>query len=205
MANSRVAIMNLALQLLGAPRVGAPDEDSKNAIETNACFDILRDYEQRANAWNFTLCRAVLAPSATAPAFTYAYAFPLPVNPFCLRVLLPSRTELDWKIEYHTGAPAILTNDATAIYLRYIGRIEDEAIFDPMFTVMLACSIAWHCCETITQSNSKKAALLERYSLVRREARRMNAFEKVPDKNPVGSWVTAGMTGSLVDASWGQE
>lgn len=205
MANSRVAIMNLALQLLGAPRVGAPDEDNKNAIETNACFDILRDYEQRANAWNFTLCRAILAPSATAPAFTYAYAFPLPTDPFCLRVLLPSMTELDWKIENHLGSSAILTNDGAALYLRYIGRMEDPTKFDPMFALMLACSIAWHCCEVITQSNSKKQAIMERYTLIRREARRMNAFEKVPDKQPIGSWVTAAMTGSLVDASWSEE
>lgn len=203
MANSRVAVINLALQLLGSARIGSPTQEGKNAEETNACFDALRDAEQRAHVWVFTLERAILTPHAAVPLFTYGYAFPLPIG--CLRIIKPTRTVLDWKIENHAGSPAILTNDGTSIQLRYVKRVTDESKFDPLFTIMLACSIAWWCCETITQSNTKKEAIEKRYALARNEARKVNAFEKVPDQGPVDEWLTAMSNGGLADSSWLQE
>jgi hypothetical protein len=112
---------------------------------------------------------------------------------------------LDWKVEYHEGAPAILTNEGNVLYLRFIQRVENEAIFDPMFVMMFAASLAWQCCEKITQSNSKKDAIEKRYRQLRLDARRMNAFEKVPDQGPVDEWITAMQTGGLADSSWAQE
>lgn len=203
MANSRVAVMNLALQLLGAARIGSPTEAGKGAEELNACYDPLRDAEQRARFWNFTLERAILAPHATAPVFHYGYAFPLPTG--CLRIMKPTRTTVDWSLENHAGAPSILTNDGTSIPLRYVKRVTDEAKFDPLFTIMLACSLAWWCCETITQSNKKKESIEKRYALARTEARQTNAFEKVPLQSAPDEWLTAMSNGGLADSSWLQE
>ena len=152
--------------------------------------------------WNFALQRATLAASATAPDFKYSYAFPLPAD--ALRILLPPRLGLDWKIESHEGSPAILTNDGSALEIRYVAKITDPTKFDACFVEMLACKIAWHLCEVITQSNTKKAALNAEYLELKKEAKRLNAFERTPEEEPLDSWIAARQQGSIyaTDRGW---
>ena len=158
MATSPTSICNLALQKLGSDRITSIDDlTSKGAKECNACYEPMRDRELRANRWKFSLSRVILAPHATAPVFQYNSAFVLPAD--CLRPLFPARTGLDWKVENHQGQAAILTNDGSSINLRYIAKITDTTLFYPLFVDALACKIAWHLCELMTQSNSKKDAL----------------------------------------------
>ena len=203
MATSNVSICNLALQKLGAQRIAALDEASKNARECNACFEHLRDTELRSNKWKFALSRATLAPAATTPEFNYEYAFPLPVD--CLRALFPARLGLDWKIENHDGVPSILTNDGDTLEIRYIKRVTDPTLFDPLFIESLACKIAWHLCEALTQSNSKKDTAERHYVYAMKEARRLNAIEIGVAKQPVDEWLAARRTGQLQNSEWGEE
>ena len=202
MAVSNVSICNLALQKLGQSRIVSLDEDNSNARHCNVCFEPLRDRELRAAMWNFSIKRATLAAHATAPDFTYSYAFPLPTD--ALRIILPARLGLDWKIESHEGSPAILTNDGSSLEIRYVAKITDPTKFDALFVEMLACKIAWHLCEVITQSNTKKQALNAEYTELKREAKRINAFERIPEEEPQDSWVAARQQGSIyqTDRSW---
>lgn len=202
MAQSRVSIINFGLNLLGQERVGSVDEPGP-ATDCNAVFDLLRDYEQRANAWVFTRKRAILAPHGVAPAFGYLYAFPLPVD--CLRPLKPVDASLDWSIESHEGLTAILTNRDAVIQLRYLARITNETKFDPMFAVMLGCRIGFYLCEKLSQSNTKREMCEHTYQQARMEARKMNAFEKVPQQGPVDPWLLAMSDGQLADNQWNQE
>lgn len=203
MATSEVSICNLGLQKLGAARIASLTEASKNARECNACYEHLRDTELRSNKWKFALSRSILAPSSTAPTFVYNKAFPLPAD--CLRPIFPVRLGIDWKVENHEGVPSILTNDGTSINLRYIKKITDPTLFDPLFVEALACKIAFHLCEAITQSNSKKDAAERAYIYAIREARRLNAIEIGTFKQPVDEWVAARRTGQLVNSEWGEE
>ena len=201
MATSNVLICNLALQKVGQARIVLLTDDNNNARNCNVAFEPLRQRELRAHAWNFAVKRAILAPSTTIPVFTYALAFPLPSN--CLRVLLPPRLGLDWKIEDVDGRPAILTNDGATLPIRYIEDVVDPTRFDALFVEMLACKIAWHLTEIITQSNTKKTALEAEYRAAWNEAKRLNAFEKIPDAEPEDSWLAARRMGSVSsDRSW---
>ncbi|MGH8595149.1 MAG: hypothetical protein ACREXT_00670 [Gammaproteobacteria bacterium] len=203
MATSNVSICNLALQKLGAARIAALDEASKNARECNACFEAQRDRELRANRWKFAITRVTLAPSATIPDFFYAHAFLLPSD--CLRPIFPPIYGLDWKVELHTGVPAILTNFGDTLELRYVARITDATVFDALFVEALACKIAWHLCEAITQSNSKKQAVQSEYVLAMREARKMNAIEIGVQISPPDEWLLARQQGQLINSEWRQE
>lgn len=194
MAASEVSICNLALQKLGAKRITALTEDSNNARQVNACYESLRDRELRLHPWKFAITRATLTPSATAPAFDYAYAFPLPAD--CLRLLLPAdRPLLDWKRETQGGQQVILTNEGDSLEIRYIARVTDPNQFDPAFVEMLACKIAWNCCEQITNSNEKKHDALDDYKLARADAKKVDAFEDEATEAPLSSWETARRTG----------
>lgn len=203
MAVSEVAICNLGLQKIGAARISSLSDASETARECNAAYELLRDRELRSNRWKFAITRTTLAPSSTTPDFAYLYAFLLPSD--CLRVLFPARIGLDWKIENHTGSPAILTNDGTTLEIRYVQRITDATKFDLLFVEALACKLAWHLCERLTQSNSKKAAALEEYKMCMAEARRMNAVEIGTLKQPVDEWLDARQNGQLVNSEWGEE
>lgn len=203
MPASEVSVCNLALQKLGAARIVSLTENSRNAKSVNACYVPQRDNELRKYKWNFAKKRASLAAHATAPAFMYEAAYPVPTD--FLALIKPARLGLDWHIENHEGVLAILTNDGAPLEIRYIARITNAALFDPSFVEMLACKIAWHTCEDITQSNTKKAALMEEYMFHKAEARRQNAFDTDKQPEPVDEWLVARHTGQLVNTEWDEE
>jgi hypothetical protein len=195
MATSEVAICNLALQKLGAGSITSLSDNSTEARACAACYEAMRDRELRAYPWNFAKKRATLAPDATAPAFDFTYAFTPPTD--FLR-LLPAtarnnfygdqaRNDSDWRIE----SGKILTNDGDTLEIVYVARVTDPTKFDVLFVEALACKMAWHMCERITQSNQKKADLLAEYRAVIAEARRVNAFENVPIDAPMDTWLSA--------------
>jgi hypothetical protein len=203
MAANDVSICNLALQKLGAARIVSLTASDHNAKSVNACYEALRDREMRTYYWNFAKKRATLAPSAVTPDFTYTYAFPVPTD--FLRLIKPARLGLDWHLEQHEGVLSILTNDGDTLEVRYIAKVTNPALFDPMFVEMLACKIAWHVCEDITQSNTKKAAIAQEYVELKAEARRTNAFELPKNPQPVDEWLVARHTGQLVNTEWDEE
>lgn len=182
---SEVSIANSALQKLGAARILALDEDSRNARSINACYTELRDAELRAHPWNFARKRVILAPDVTTPTFDFSYAFTLPTD--CLKPLPPARTYLDWQIE--NGK--ILTNDGTSIQLKYVSRETDPNKMDTLFRDMLACRIAVQTCYEITQSLSLVDNIEKQYVVSARMAKRANAFEQNSDETAEDTWVAA--------------
>lgn len=203
MATSETSICNLALQKLGAARIVDLDEDSDNARACDASYEAVRDQVLRGNKWRFALKRTTLAPSATEPDFFYENAFVLPAD--CLRPIFPPRLDLDWKVENHEGDLAILTNDGDTLELRYLAKITDTTLYDPLFVDALACKLAWQLCETITQSTSKKDSLMNEYAFAIREAKRINAIEIGHLIQPIDEWVSGRLSGQLVNTEWRQE
>lgn len=205
MATSNVSIANLALQKLGAASIVALDATPGKAADLSSCFESIRDDELRKYYWKFAITRAVLAPHATAPNVNigYAYAHVLPSD--FLRLMKPARLNLDWHIERHEGQLCILTNDANTLPIRYIARITDPTAFDPCFVQMFACKLAWQCCERITQSNTKREAMMTEYNIHRADARKTNAFEMPTQAQPVDEWLTGRSSGQLVNSEWNEE
>jgi hypothetical protein len=203
MPSSEVSICNLALQKLGSARIVSLSQNVPQAKSVAACYESQRDNELRKYLWNFAKRRTTLAASAVPPAFMYEAAYPVPSD--FLRLIKPARLGLDWHLEQHEGALAILSNDGAPLEVRYLARVTNPALFDPSFVEMLACKIAWQTCEDITQSNTKKAALAEEYQYHRAEARRTNAFEIPHTPQPVDEWLVARHTGHLVNTEWDEE
>lgn len=183
---SEVEICNRALQKIGADRIVALDQDSRNARACNSAYSVVRDAELRAHPWSFAIKRDSLAADVAVPSGEdFDRQFTLPTD--CLRVLMPADLYLDWTIE----GRKILTNDAAPVYLRYISRVEDPSQFDVLFIEALASRLAHELCEQITQSNSKKESARQDYKDAIREARRVNAIEKIADEAPEDPWIAA--------------
>ena len=197
MAVSETSICNLALQKLGARPIQSLNDQSVNAQACALCYEAMRDRELRAYPWAFMRTRALLAPMTEAPAFEYLYAFALP---FDFMNVLPETVEgSDWKFEQLNGVRVLLTNESNSVEFSYGARITNPTVFDPMFVEALSSKIAWHLCETLTQSNEKKQEIAAQYRMLISEARRRNAIEAGFVDPPADEWDVARLTGSGIN------
>lgn len=199
---SVVEICNRALQKLGAQRITALTENSKNARACLTCYEALRDAELRKHRWSFSIKRFQLAASATAPLFGRQTAYPLPAG--ALKLLDPdpnwnfsgdyassntgnNNSALDFIIE----GTEILSDQAAPLNVRLVMKQDDPNKMDPLFREALAAKMALEMCEEITQSNTKKESLREDYKTAIADAKKANGIEVPPQMPPIDSWLTA--------------
>lgn len=199
---SEVLIANLALDRLGAAVIESFNDDTKEANVMNRWYSLTRDAKLRQFAWRFSIHREVLAASVTAPAFGNAKAFPLPNG--CLRILLPS-DRVDWEIENLDSVPHLLTAYGDSVDLRFIKRVTEAAIFDPLFINVLTLELALATCETLTQSSAKKDAIRADLKDAFSAAKKANAFEVISKPQWVDPWLDAVQGGVYErnDLRWG--
>jgi hypothetical protein len=187
--SSEIDICNQALQKLGAERIVSLTQDTTNARECNACYEIIRDAELRAHAWNFAIKRDQLAADLVGPVFGYANSFQLPSD--CLRLLNPDSWENYNTLDRQIEGRKILTDESAPLNIRYIYRCEDTTQYDSLFIDAFACSLATQLNEKITQSSSKGQTVRNDYVMAIRQARRQNAFENISADPPTDTWITS--------------
>jgi hypothetical protein len=188
---SDVSIANRALTKLGADRILLLTDETQAARTINSMYTDVRDAEIRRYTWKFSIKRTSLSALATAPEWGFDFQYPLPfdylglvqVNEYYVRSLTDKNAA--WSVE----GGNILTNFEAPLKLRYKARIENPAMFDPLFVEVLACKLALEACETLTQSGSKYDAAAQGYKFALAEAARQDAIENPPDELPWGSWL----------------
>lgn len=184
----KVDIFNLALTMLGAQTVSLPTENTKNAKNCSAVYDMIRRSELRKNAWNFAIKLSELAASATTPAFGRSYSYPLPADFVALAPPYPEMNSpyVDWLVQ--NGQ--IYTNDTSPLQVRYIYDVQDTSLFDPSFVEALAARIARTICDSITQSNTKIQIADARYKEAIAEAKSSNSFDNVSSQPPEDTFLS---------------
>ena len=104
----------------------------------NQRYESARDFVFREHPGTLLLDGQHLARETTTPDFGYAFQYPLPVDPFCLRVLEFSNGALGYpqdNMTSNTGAPVFviegrkLLTDETA-KIKYIARVTDPNEYD---------------------------------------------------------------------------
>lgn len=188
---STIEIANRALTKLGSDRLLALTDNTTAGRTMNSMFAQVRDAELRRNRWAFTLRRDSLIALSAAPAWGFSFAYPLPpdflslvqVNDYYIRPL--SKSKALWAVE----SGSILTDIGAPLKIRYVSRVENAGLFDPLFAEALACKLAFEACETITQSTTKKQSFSGEYKAALSEAARCNAIENPPDELPSGTWL----------------
>lgn len=185
---SIVAICNRALAKVGANRINQLEDRSPEGRACLETYNPIRLAELRAHVWAFAVKRASLPALSTTPVFGRANAFQLPSD--FVRLAAPdpevNYPDLDWKIEGQT----IVTDDSAPLEIRYIYDVIDPNLFDALFREALSAALAVELCEKLTQSNTKKQALLQEYALAIREARRIHALERPPRSDALCTWIT---------------
>jgi hypothetical protein len=178
MASSVTDICNRALDAIGVDPIGALTDRSKAARLCGDLFAEMRDSLLRDHPWNFAIRRAMLAASATTPAFDWAYAYPLPSD--CLRVIRTNNPDplVRWDVE----AGQVLTNIGSPLGIVYVARVTDTTHWDAGFVLAMQARLAAELCMPLTQNvgNAQGLAKLAEQRLA--EARSQNATEKRPER-----------------------
>jgi hypothetical protein len=92
----------------------------------------------------------------------------------------------DWQLEND----GIHSNESAPLEIRYVAKITDPNAMDPLFREALSADMAVELCEEITQSNTKKASLVEDLKDALASAKRANAFESIAQEMPEDTWIS---------------
>jgi len=172
---SEVDIINSAMNMIGASNIIERGEDSKAARVSNQRYDSIRDAVLRAHPWNCAVTRVNLAPDTDAPAFDWDYAFTLPTDPYCLRVLRLDYLDIEFRVE----GRKIVTNEQS-INLIYIARVTDPNTYDTLLQEAIAARLAADVSFTLSQSTSLTQNMHSLYESKLKEARFVDATEGTP-------------------------
>lgn len=207
---TQTVIANRALQLLGSQPISSLSENSRGAKAMNRAYTPVLLSELRKNYWNFSIKRASLPADTVGPSFGKSNYFSLPPDFLDLAPpdmvfgvagggtlagnqilagtpIITGSPIVDWLIE----GTKIATNQIAPLNIRYVSSNITESMFDPCFDEAFSAALACMCCEELTQSNTKLAALGQIYDTAIEIAKKRNAFEGRPVQPPTDSFVIA--------------
>jgi len=158
MAVSEVEICNMSLTQLGAKRITALTEDSKNARECNAVFDRVRDAVLTDYIWPFAQKRVALATVDEEPAYTddlITVVYAKPADYLQLNFVNVKGAKV--RVEGNR-----ILSDTASLKIKYTFRQEDTTIFHPKFTEAFAGRLAAEIAFAIT---SNRALMTEAFGI----------------------------------------
>ena len=178
MAFSKLSLINDALTHLGANRIVSLTDGSTESAVMNQIYDGVVDAVMRAFPWNCLINRTQLVASTTAPTFQFDYLYPLPTDPYCIRVLEMEETSSDdmWKIEGRN-----LLTDASTCKIRYVGRPSDVANIDGLLATTISARLAADAAYTLVQANAFTQSMWALYLNKMDEARSVDNVESSRD------------------------
>lgn len=200
---SKVGIWNDALRELGAFRVTSPDDGSPEAIILGDIWEQALDELLESHHWNFATFRRSLV-RLESPGFQVGWEYAFSRPPGLIRVLHVTnnsgdpRSVIEYAIEgsgdYETSGGAVQTGAIYAnyheVWMTWIGRVEDPNLMSPLFRRALSLKLAEHCAVPLTNSQSVKDQVSQRFLVALRAAKSSDSIQDGPTRLPESPWVT---------------
>jgi hypothetical protein len=185
---SVVAICNAGMRKVGASTITSLNQGTKNANFCNDRYAELRDALLEMHTWNFAAKRVKLARTTTVPAikFDYTYALPADFN----RVVSVYDSDDGFGIVDHKVENNTIVCSAEEVWLLYVALITDPNKMSPLFREALAALMAIEAATAIVDSRTLREDMVVEFNAALRRARSADAMGDLPDRMPVGSWVT---------------
>lgn len=105
MAVTKVDIASRALVMIGSNPISSFNDDTTEALVTNTIYEEVVESTLTRHNWRFATGQQQLSLLANAPTGRFEYAYQIPANPECLKIL------------------AVTVNDALIQYSRYENKI----------------------------------------------------------------------------------
>ena len=190
---SETNIANVAMRLLKADRITSLTDGSKNANVANDVFDEVRDDLLRAHNWNFASRFAKLAQLSTAPIFEFDNAYALPDewlrtitvhdNDAGIGTLVYREAEVDDK--------GVIVTSVDEMWMRHVYRVTDPNRMATDFRMAFSFALALAMPGISNLSAAREDRLENRATARLRRAKHSDASGSMPERRPVGSWVTS--------------
>ena len=184
-----IEVINSALLHLGPDlQVTSRSDTSKEGRVANLRFDNVRDSVLRAGYWNFAVARAELVVDPAAePPFDYSYAYTLPTDPYCLKVLsVVDGDNYDWSVEGRR-----LVTNLTEAKITYTARVVDVEQWDSLFAEAMTLKLAWAIAQGLKAKSTLIKSLWEQYEIAEAEAMGMDAQEGSVKVLDASDWLDA--------------
>jgi len=186
-------VINVALRHIGQTPIVSLTDGSTSANTADDIYEELRDSLLRAHNWNFATKRVKLAQSATAPAFEFDYAYPLPSD--WLRTVSVHDNDAGhgtvlYRMEQISGQNAIVTS-SSALYLRYVHRVTDPNLMTADFRTTLEFALARDLAIPLAGSRTLRTDMGDEFKSAKAAARSSDAMGSFPELRPRGSWAAS--------------
>ncbi|MEO5375945.1 MAG: hypothetical protein H7840_17090 [Alphaproteobacteria bacterium] len=172
---SVTALVNMALVEVGADPIVDINDGSQNAKMCAARYADIADAILRSHRWNSAMARARIPSSGDPALFGWSWRYPMPTDPWCLRVL-----EVNGGEPFKAEGRWILTDLAAPLEVLYIARITPE-VMDPLLKRAIAMSLGAAIAFRLTSLGGVAERLATLANSALREARSIDAQEGTPD------------------------
>ena len=180
-------IANVALAHIADRSINALTEANTRANLVKTHFWTAADEALADHTWRFAIKRSPALAQGEAPSFgPYGYAYQLPSEPFCLRVLETDQGDgcQDWEVE----GRMILAN-ISSLKVRYIARITDTGVWAPSFITCFSYLLASRMAYALTKSLNLEKEMFNIYQERLVRARTTSGLEGVPRRQLAGPLV----------------
>ena len=196
---SEVGICNAALRKVGCTRITSLNDGTKNANFMNDRYSEVRDWLLEAHPWNFAATSAQLAQTATTPAVEFDYQYALPAD--YIRAISVHDSNEGTGIARFKIRNGYIESTASQLWMVYVSRVTDPNTMSPEFRELLAEALAVEAANGIVKSNTMFELRQKSFEKQMRRARSADAQADLPDRMPVGTWLTS-RTGRLMERRW---
>jgi hypothetical protein len=183
---TQIGIINSALVKIGAATITATTDDSESARASMRIWDQGFDDLLASYPWNCATARATLTALPDAPDSGFDYQFPLPTDPYCLRVI-EEVNNYEWHVEGRR-----LLCDSSAPEIRYIKRATNLGELSSQVAEVMSLWLAKELAFGLTGSAALADRMEARYMERLRKARLEDSAEKrdIPHTSRMNtSWI----------------
>jgi len=194
-----VGICNGALRRIGASTITSLSQGTKNANWCNDRFAEMRNALLEMHPWNFAVKSVALAQLTATPVVKFDYAYQLPTD--FIRLVSAHDSNEGVGIVDHQLRDDTIEAVSSQLWIVYVSEVTDPNKMTPLFRECLSAFMAVEAATAIAESDTKREQMLYEFERTIRRARSVDAMSNLPDRMPVGSWMT-GRSGRLTEKRW---
>lgn len=181
-------ICTMAMSLLKREAVNSIDDLTDEATQCKIMYPFALDTLLESYAWTFAIKRQTLSALSAAPINQYDFQYALPadcITPLELRADTWSGQGFTWIIEGQN----VLSN-ADTVTLKYVYRVTQSGLFNPLFTMALAFGIAALLAYSMTGKPQYADVLEKKAHQLALRAQALDAQKGTQESfNQVDSWI----------------
>jgi hypothetical protein len=176
---SKTEIQNMALTLLGVTRINDDNEQSEEANRVKSAWEIVYRSLLSQATWNFAIKETQLPEVAGATSVSgFKHVYQLPTDIF--KVVHVYNVD-----EYKVIGNRLHTN-ADVVKIKYVSDSVNTNAWSPLFTQLVATTLAAELCYTFTKSDSRTQTLQQLAARQLLIAKAHDSADDIPDR--IADW-----------------